>query len=407
VDDQTEESFLMALSRFCALRSQPTTLVTDNAKTFLAAKKALDDNKGLSYSPYLYLTNPFAPIKWILIPPHSPWKGSFYERIIGIIRQTINRVLGNVVLKREQFVTMVTYVSSVVNSRPLTQNSSDIKDALAISPSDFLMPKIPNSMATNYTDQNQDWTPKSHKPHIKRMFKKMMAYKQDLFLYFQKYYITALRERHQRDAKHFGLQYPSIVPKIGDIVMLKDNKLHRLSWPLARVDQINKGLDNIVRSVALTTQRGQFLVRSIQHVYPLEINIDEDQIEESNKSDEETQIDPPRDSIIKSITTLMINSTKKKYTRELEKFKLRIIIPNGILYLHYSTRNQVLKILLRGRIYEKYISRKDLKYQLFLFKQWYKRQRQMKRLTSVVKNKNAMFCSYPRALGDSAVLGQT
>ena len=43
---------------------------------------------------------------------------------------------------------------------------------------------------------------------------------------------------------------------VGDIVLLKDNELFNRSWPLARVEQVHPGSDDLVRVVTLKTQKG-------------------------------------------------------------------------------------------------------------------------------------------------------
>ncbi|EZA54283.1 hypothetical protein X777_06158 [Ooceraea biroi] len=59
--------------------------------------------------------------------------------------------------------------------------------------------------------------------------------------------------------------------KEGDIVLIGQDNLKRLEWPLARVIKIFPGKDGIVRVAKVKTATGE-LVRPIQRLYPLEIS---------------------------------------------------------------------------------------------------------------------------------------
>ena len=97
---------VFALRRFTARRGQAKLFVSDNFVTF----------KSSVMKDYLRKND----ITWHFILERSPWWGGFYERLIGLTKSTLKKVLNKSVLNFEQLMTMLLEVESVLNSRPLT-----------------------------------------------------------------------------------------------------------------------------------------------------------------------------------------------------------------------------------------------------------------------------------------------
>ena len=82
VTELTTEQFLLTFRRFCAGKSVPTTVVSDNATYFIAGESAIktileEDTTQQHFSKHQ--------INWIHVPGRSPaWVG-LYERLVGII----------------------------------------------------------------------------------------------------------------------------------------------------------------------------------------------------------------------------------------------------------------------------------------------------------------------------------
>ncbi|VDK38172.1 unnamed protein product [Gongylonema pulchrum] len=64
--------------------------------------------------------------------------------------------------------------------------------------------------------------------------------------------LNMLRERTQRFLKgpHSQTLQP---PRIGEVVLLKEEKMPRGSWRLVKITQLNQGLGNQIRTVELQT----------------------------------------------------------------------------------------------------------------------------------------------------------
>ena len=81
-------------------------------------------------------------------------------------------------------------------------------------------------------------------------------------------YLTALRERHS-----LIHNTPKYEVKAGEVVIIKTDDKNRGKWPLAIVESLFPGPDDVTRAVQLRTKNG-LLERPVQHLYPLEMQCD-------------------------------------------------------------------------------------------------------------------------------------
>ena len=71
--------------------------------------------------------------------PSAPHFGGAWERLVQPFKRAFLITLGSSRLTREVFDTITVECESLLNSRPLTLVSSDIKDATPITPNHFLL----------------------------------------------------------------------------------------------------------------------------------------------------------------------------------------------------------------------------------------------------------------------------
>ena len=96
VPDLSAETFKQALKKFIARRGTPSLMISDNAKTFEAMAKWL---KKLYHNLMVQQYPQEHSIRWQFNLPLAPWWGGFYERLIGLVKRTLKKVLGNAHLK--------------------------------------------------------------------------------------------------------------------------------------------------------------------------------------------------------------------------------------------------------------------------------------------------------------------
>eukprot|EP00117_Sycon_ciliatum_P020880 scpid92381/ scgid18464/ len=115
------EAFLLAFRWFIARRGAPALIMCNNAPQFILAhsvineayRKAVNSDETSQFCASLST-------EWKFIVPYSPWMGGFYERMVGITKRCLRKILGALKLCLSQLQTVLSEVEAVVNSRPLT-----------------------------------------------------------------------------------------------------------------------------------------------------------------------------------------------------------------------------------------------------------------------------------------------
>ena len=89
--DLTATSFQRALKEFVARRGCPQTIVSDNGKTFVITGRWLStlkkDHGMANYLGTLY-------IKWKFNLARALWWGGFFQRLVGIMKSSLSKVVG-------------------------------------------------------------------------------------------------------------------------------------------------------------------------------------------------------------------------------------------------------------------------------------------------------------------------
>ena len=280
VEDLTVEAFLLAFRRFASRKSLPRKLIADNASTFLSANNELRE---LFQSHTLKETLARQGIDWQFIPKRAPWHGEFWERLIGLTKSTLKKVLGRAAVNLCTLQTIVVEVEAILNDRPLTYVSSDIKDAEALTPAHLLygrrITSLPHPLVEN--DEVSDPTYQEN-TDIQRKAKRVALLIQHFWQRWSHEYLTSLREFH----KNSGINAETV--KVGDVVLIHDDR-SRVNWKLALVTSINRGHDGFVRSANVRTANGT-TNRPITRLHPLEIQAKEVQ---SHTTDVATTVQTP------------------------------------------------------------------------------------------------------------------
>ena len=256
--DLTSEAPLAAVTRFIARRGRPAILITDNGTNFMGARKELE-------AVYKVLTTQDAHeslsqfladqrITWQHSPVRSPHFGGIWEAEVKQRKTLLYKTLGTQKLTTEEMYTILTEVESIFNSRPLVPlDSTPIDGALALTPGHFLvgrslkaLPHTPDK--TSKITYRQRWN----------LCKRLV---QDFWEKWSQDYLQQLQE-FQR------WKHPKRSVQVGDVVLLKDGELFLRSWPLAVVEQVHSGEDELVRVATLRTSKGLYK-RSVTRLVPL------------------------------------------------------------------------------------------------------------------------------------------
>ena len=247
------EGFLECLRRFVARRGRPLRIVSDNGTNFVGTRNVF--NK-LNWGKIMKHSSA-SQIEWFFNPPSAPWWGGWWERLIGVLKTILRKVLGKASLSYESLMTILCDAEAIMNSRPLTYVSENHDDLKPLSPSDFL--KEIREIGVPDCDMLC---------HLK--LNKRLRYRQkiidDLRARFRVEYLgqLLLKEGKKESRK----------VKVGDVVLIGDDIHKRIDWPLARVVDEIPGRDGKTRVFMLKTKNG-VMKRPLQRIYPLEISVSE------------------------------------------------------------------------------------------------------------------------------------
>lgn len=148
-------------------------------------------------------------------------------------------------------------IEAILNSRPLTTLSSDLNDLNPLTPGHFL---IGNSM-TSIPEVKLIDTPSnklSSWQHVQQL-------KQHFWQRWRKDYLheqTVRKKWHQGAASDIA---------VGAVVILHQDNIQPLCWPLARVVAVHPGPDGIVRVVTVKNSSGEY-TRSVKKLSPLPLS---------------------------------------------------------------------------------------------------------------------------------------
>ena len=252
VNNMSTDAFLSAFRRFCGRRGTPSLLVSDNAKTFVAAHKYLlklsKDSTVLDHLSSLK-------IQWKFILEKSPWWGGFWERMVKLTKDALKKTLGKAQVCLEGLHTVLVEIEAVMNSRPLTYVGAD-DSRECLTPSHLVCGKriISLPSGTRFSENLHD--------NYHHLIKVLSDARERWF----KEYLTELRCYHchqKKDTKH---------PEVGDLVLVSETKTKRQNWKVGKVTKLIIGRKGIVRGaeVKMGVDHKTVLRRPLELLYPLE-----------------------------------------------------------------------------------------------------------------------------------------
>lgn len=165
---------------------------------------------------------------WHMIPPASPHFGGLWEAGVKSVKTHLKKIVGLSTLTFEELTTLLCQIEATLNSRPLCAISSDVTDCAVLTPGHFLINDTINAIPQPDLINNKD--------HILTRWQ----YIQKLQQQFWKNWSTDYLHRLQQRPKWMSVQ-PNL--QIGDIVLIKDERLPPSTWALGRI--INQKFSSI------------------------------------------------------------------------------------------------------------------------------------------------------------------
>ena len=218
VDSLATDEFLLAFRRFVARRSMPFQIRLDDATTFRATSVVLS-------------------VCWIFNPPCSPWWGGFYERLVGIIRAPLQKVLGNALLSEKELTTVIVEIEGIVNNRPIT-HVGDFGDELPLTPAK-LIGNIWSQESISAHGESEEARPALNLDLSRRRWRYIKSVNEHLESRWKHEYLAQLR----------GFQWTVSRPIEEEVVVVVDNEKKRQHWQLGLVLQLFEGGDKRSRGL--------------------------------------------------------------------------------------------------------------------------------------------------------------
>lgn len=254
VSELTTEAFIAALQRFTSRRGRCSDLYSDQGRNFIGCNNEL--RRIVKNHAHDCAVQDFCSTQHIQFhfqPPNSPHFGGIFESLVKQVKTHLYRIVGTHSLTFEDFYTILTRVEACLNSRPLVPLSSNPNDFTALTPAHFLTME-PLTAIPEHDLRDINMT------SLKR-WNLIQAIHQAFWQRWHREYLHTLQTRAK-------WHVPVKDIAVGTLVVLKEDDLAPLCWPLGRIVSATPGPDGLVRVVEVRTARGVYK-RSVTKIAPL------------------------------------------------------------------------------------------------------------------------------------------
>ncbi|XP_058817100.1 uncharacterized protein LOC131680402 [Topomyia yanbarensis] len=180
-------------------------------------------------------------IRWHFNPPKGSHFGGLWEAAINSAQKHFIRVLGDTKLAFDDMETLLTQIECCLNSRPLTKLHEDPSDLQALTPGHFLV----GAALKSVPDTDYESIP-FNRLHQWQQTQKIF---QDIWKRWHVEYLASLQPRTKWYKPPVNLQPDTLV-------IILDENLSPMRWPMARIRDVHPGNDGVIRVVTLQTANG-------------------------------------------------------------------------------------------------------------------------------------------------------
>ena len=181
-----------------------------------------------------------------------------FERLIKSVKRCLTKVIGNKKLKYDELLTLIKQVQRIINNRPLTYC---YEDEIVLTPNNLIYGKrIDQNLVKNNISEETDNEIHENVKNVDRIL-------DHFWKRWSSEYLIELRDIHRKSKKN-GVNDEI---KIGDVVLIEEDKQKRSNWRTGRVDEIIISKDGQIRGVGLTTTTKEGtgrLKRPLNKLYP-------------------------------------------------------------------------------------------------------------------------------------------
>ncbi|PFX28395.1 Pro-Pol polyprotein [Stylophora pistillata] len=241
--------------RFTARRGRPENIYSDNGSTFVAEAKWL---KQVMTDERLNEFLSRQEIKWQFNLSRAPWWGGQFERMVGLVKRSLQKTTRNGFLTWTELEEAILDVEVAVNNRPLNYVEDDVQLPI-LTPTPYCLVNQMHFSSWNHT-----------------------AYKTVNYASEQSISDDARRPSGDdgRGIRKGAARTPSSKeswkthnPSVDEVLLIKSDDKNRGKWKVGIVTELIKSRDGVVRGARLRTGTSH-LERTVQQLYLLELSCD-------------------------------------------------------------------------------------------------------------------------------------
>ena len=131
------DTFLNAFYRFTSRRGLPSIVYSDNGSNFIGAEKELRKLAKAIDRKKLQDDTSDRGIEWHFNPPLTPHFGGAHESLVKSAKRAMYAILGRSDINDEELHSAIVGAEGLLNSRPLTYQTSSVKDTVPLTPNHF------------------------------------------------------------------------------------------------------------------------------------------------------------------------------------------------------------------------------------------------------------------------------
>ncbi|GFV23771.1 integrase catalytic domain-containing protein [Trichonephila clavipes] len=148
------------------------------------------------------------------MPPRAPNFGGLWEAGVKSFKFYLKRAVGNLKLTLEEFLTIITQIEGILNSRPITPLSEDIDDLEVLTPGHFLIGRPITSISEpNLLDKTENTLSR---------WQKLTKIVQHIWTKWSRDYLNNLQQRNK-------WQFHKDNVKLNAMVLIKDDNLPEIN----------------------------------------------------------------------------------------------------------------------------------------------------------------------------------
>ncbi|XP_013384966.1 uncharacterized protein LOC106154941 [Lingula anatina] len=229
------QSFLLALSRFAAIRGWPSVIYSDPGSQLLGASVELARAWANIDKDVLLRQGSDMGLNWKFGPADSPWYQGAVESLVKSAKKAIDLSVKNQRLSVPEILTVFTQVADLLNERPIGVMPSVDSTLNILTPNSLLLGRSTSRNPGGY-DANPSL--RSRLTLVEGCVKQFWEQWKNLFAH------TLVHQtkwfKGNRDLK------------VGDVVIVPDSNVLKGEYRLAKVTEVFPGTDGLVRRVKVS-----------------------------------------------------------------------------------------------------------------------------------------------------------